>query len=548
MDIEAAPPSYTNIADNDDALPEYTYSFDKPEKPVPAPTYEESFKIQSPKFNDTFFTYTFLATVLLFVYLTYDSYHYLNENTSSLSFNATKLSKPMKALYTLITLSSIIPLLCSFLILSLVYLFPSFFVVLGFLLIPLSLFSMAFSCLITGNLLGALFTGLFGVMALLFLFNNYNRFSFSALMIQLIIKSMKKYPSTLLISVLSCLLTTLVSFIYMISISIIINSRILKDDSVCPHTNGNDLCISNTTIILYIFITFTGCYIFQIIQNTTHVILAGIFSSWYFFETSLVKPKNPSFGSIKRALTYCFGSICFGSLIVSFIQTFRLSLQLIKTKLQNSRLNGNSNSNNDGDYDNYGSSENSLLFCFLICIISLLEWLASEFEYWMKWFNRYAYSYLAMYGKSYLLSSRDTFEIMKFKGIDILINDSLINSAINLYSILSILITSASLYLIFSYSSIGNINDMSPEMLVIGGLGGLIICYFIVSSAINVLDVGCVTFMIGLAVDPDAFTRTDAGGASGSSIERLQAWEKMCRYHPNIRNRVHLAWPDTVSV
>lgn len=549
-----APPAYAEPnssrifgwSGNDGALDgDYKYSFEKPEKPTPSPSYEESFPIARPKYNDVFFTYTFLATVAVFACLTYESFvssgSFGMELVDYGSISTNKMSKATKALYTLITVSTATPLLCSLALLLLAYLFPTVFILVAFLLAPLSLFAMAVSSLMAGSVFSALLLGGLGALSLLFMFQNFNRFSFSALMLKLVISAMRKYPSTILISVLSSVTTALASLAYMLAFAIIMNSRTLKDDANCPHPNGNEICLSNTSIAVLLYAVFAGCYIFQVIENTTHVVLSGIFSSWYFFDSfdSASKPKHPAIGSLKRAFTYCFGSICFGSLLVSVVQTVRVSLQLLKSKLQNARLSRNDTQNDD-------SPEFGLLFCFLLCIVSVLEWITSEFEYWMKWFNRYAYSYLAMYGKPYLSSARDTFEILKYKGIDILINDSLIGSAIGLYALLSMLVTALTLYLTFNTSEL--LHDMGPEMLVLGGVASIVICWFIVSTAINVLDVGCVTFMIGLAVDPDAFTRTDAGGASDSNIERLQAWEQMVRFYPGVRERVTLAWPQNSTV
>lgn len=543
--MNAPPPPYSEPANGrfsqwDDQEDDYKYSFEKPEKPVPSPSYEESFPIRHPRYNDTAFTYVFVATLVVLAYVVYDSYVYLKYPSVASLLEPAKLSKPMKALYTLIAVSTLVPLVSATALLGLVYLFPTFFVVTAFLLVPLSMFSMALTSLMAGSLFSAIMFGAFGLLTLTFMFQNFNRFSFSALMIQLVVSAMRKYPSTLLISVLSSIITAAISILYMVAVTIVANARMNKDDSVCPHTNGNDVCLSNTSMAIFLFVIFSGCYIFQVVGNVTHVVLSGVFSSWYFFDANDAnsKPKYPAFGSLKRALTYCFGSICFGSLLVSLVQTLRISLQVLKAKLQNRHL------NYDDDNDNGSSGENGLLFCFLICLVSVLEWIASEFEYWMKWFNRYAYSYLSMYGKPYLQSARDTFEIMKYKGIDILINDSLVGTAIGLYSLLSMVITGVTLYLVFITWNIGGIMEMGPEMLVLGGIGGLVICWFIVNAAINVLDVGCVTFMIGLAVDPDAFTRTNAGGATETSIQRLQAWEKLSRFYPEIRERVMLDWPE----
>lgn len=525
------------------ALPPYDegdtkWDFEIPEKPVPAPEYDDAFPINEPVYNDKVFTYIFTIVVIAFTGLAHYSYKSLSNNhtfwdtsTNSNDMGA-QLTKSARYLYMFVSVTTITPLVCSTFLLLLVYLCPTAFIIISFLLVPLSLFTFAFSSFWAGAILPALLFGVLGTLMMAFMFNNFNRFSFSALMLKLVVSAMTKYPSTILVSFMSSIITAFISIVYMVSLVMIVNWRTLGDDTNCPHTNGNDVCVSTVSIFVYLFAMFSGFYIFQVLQNTTHVILAGVFSSWYFFDTypEQSKPKTPAFGAIRRAFTYCFGSICFGSLLVSLVQTLRMSLQLVKSRLQSIR-----------QQDNESNGDASLLTCFLLCFVTILEWIAREFEYWMQWFNRYAYSYLSMYGKPYLASARDTFEILKYKGMDILINDSLIGSAISFYSLLSMGITGLVLYITFQGS---NLQEMGPEMLTIGLFGGLLVAYFIVSTTINCLDVGFVTFTIGLAVDPEAFTRTDAGNATATSIERLQAWEKMNVYYPGIRERVVVDWPE----
>jgi hypothetical protein len=44
----------------------------------------------------------------------------------------------------------------------------------------------------------------------------------------------------------------------------------------------------------------------------------------------------------------------------------------------------------------------------------------------VAWFNRYAYIEIALYGKAYIPAAKDTWRLMKDRGIDALINDSLV--------------------------------------------------------------------------------------------------------------------------
>ncbi len=97
-------------------------------------------------------------------------------------------------------------------------------------------------------------------------------------------------------------------------------------------------------------------------------------------------PKGATRGAFKRSVTYSFGSICFGSLIVAIIQFLRQ----ICSAAQSSAA---------GD----GNIVGSIIFCIIGCLISLLDW-AVEF------LNRYAFSYIALYGNSYVNAAKSTWK------------------------------------------------------------------------------------------------------------------------------------------
>ena len=101
----------------------------------------------------------------------------------------------------------------------------------------------------------------------------------------------------------------------------------------------------------YLFLLFLS-YFFthQVIQNTTHVTVAGTVGSWWFSpEDATSCCSSGMMGSLIRSLTTSFGSICFGSLLVAIVQA-------LKALAQSAR-------NND----------NQLLICIAECILGCLE-------------------------------------------------------------------------------------------------------------------------------------------------------------------------------
>lgn len=61
----------------------------------------------------------------------------------------------------------------------------------------------------------------------------------------------------------------------------------------------------------------------------------------------------------------------------------------------------------------------SIAFLVLGCLISILDWA-------VQFLNRYAFSYIALYGKPYIAAAKDTWTMIKQRGIDALINECLL--------------------------------------------------------------------------------------------------------------------------
>lgn len=118
-------------------------------------------------------------------------------------------------------------------------------------------------------------------------------------------------------------------------------------------------------------------------------------------------PRNPTLGAFKRSMTTSFGSICFGSLIVAFIQFLR---RICSVAQQNAAEDGNIGM--------------VILFCILRCLIGIIEWL-------VEFFNKYAYSYIALYGVKYVSAAKATWRMIKDRGWDALIQDCLVDPVLS---------------------------------------------------------------------------------------------------------------------
>lgn len=543
------PPAYRSVrlpedGDGADLPPDYTpdYDFEKPKIPTDSNSFEESFKIEAPKYNDKAFTVVFISVLAAFALLTFYCFRDLTLRNSGESFSATfrtiftqgdiqSLSKTSRRnnrdLLLLILATIGVPILCSMLSLLIAYGFPMFFVFLGYFLIPFSLFSAGFALLATGSQMGGLLMLAFGGFSLMFIYQNYSKLSFTSLMLKIVISVMRLHPSTILISFLGALTSGLFGIIYLAMSAIILSDRMAVDNSTFSVGDGNNdqSSVSNLSWAVYLFIMFVGYYAFEVIKNLVHVTTSGVYGSWYFFEKSALKPLHPALSAFKRGITYCFGSICFGSLIVSLIKVVRQILNLLRAKLDERRM-GRSDDDNDDD------GMNSLVYCCLSTLLSLFDFFFSEAEYWIKWFNQYAYSYLALYGEDYLKSAKDTFEIFKYKGMFILINDCLIGATLSFYAILNcILSSSVFMTLIYAFQKYTNV---APEFMIAGFVLQILLAYFITSITLNTINSGFITFLIALCIQPEKFDQ-----------DYHAYFVKMTNYYPEISQSLRVPFRET---
>jgi hypothetical protein len=144
----------------------------------------------------------------------------------------------------------------------------------------------------------------------------------------------------------------------------------------------------------------------QVLGNVVQATVAGAVGTWWFDpeETHGCCCCSPALtGSLFRSVTYSFGSICFGSLIVAVIQTLRA---LVDNAAQNNRDRGG---------DGCGGA---LLICLVQCLLQLLEQAA-------EYFNKWAFIYVGLYGYSYLEAGQNVLTLFRERGWSAVISDNL---------------------------------------------------------------------------------------------------------------------------
>jgi hypothetical protein len=104
-----------------------------------------------------------------------------------------------------------------------------------------------------------------------------------------------------------------------------------------------------------------------------------------------------------------------------------------------------------------------IFFCILGCIISLLDWV-------VEFVNRYAFVSIALYGKSYFAAAKDTWRLIKDRGIDALVNLCLVGPVLSFGALFVAFVTAllSYVYILFTdppYNSVGFICELCRQLL-----------------------------------------------------------------------------------
>ncbi|OAL47885.1 DUF580-domain-containing protein [Pyrenochaeta sp. DS3sAY3a] len=325
------------------------------------------------------------------------------------------------------------------------------------------------------------------------------RIPFSVLMLQTAIDVSKKYGHTYVVSFVGGILAAALGAWYSVTlVAIYVQYTPNPNNSSC--NNGAGGCSNGKVIGLLVFVTFAMYWISEWLKNTIHTTISGVYGSWYFCPNAM--PKGATRGAFKRSITYSFGSISLGSLVVAIIQFLR---QICSIAQQNAASDGN--------------IVGSILFCILGCFISILNWA-------VQFLNRYAFSYIALYGKSYIAAAKDTWKLIKDRGIDALVNECLIGPVLSMGAtfIAYACALLAYLYLIFTSPAYNSDGGYTPVVVAFAFLIGLQICNIFTTPLSSGID----TIFVAMAWDPEVLMR-----------EHGDLYHQMVAVYPHVQQAIH---------
>jgi len=113
---------------------------------------------------------------------------------------------------------------------------------------------------------------------------------------------------------------------------------------------------------------------------------------------------------------------------------------------------------------------------------------------------------VAIYGKAFIPAARDTWKILKDRGVIQLINDNLIGNVWAMGAIMTGVLSSLAgyLYLRFSNTTVNNSGDLTYVLVTMAFVLGLQMLF----TVGTVIESGVATTFVALAEDPAALART----------------------------------------
>ncbi|KAI9201836.1 plasma-membrane choline transporter-domain-containing protein, partial [Polychytrium aggregatum] len=301
---------------------------------------------------------------------------------------------------------------------------------------------------------------------------------FATVMLQLTTSISRQFPATQWIGFLATLLTLAFQIVWYIALLGLFN--VFYSNSAQPGAT------------VWVILVFMGKFFFlywtqEVVKNTVHVTIAGLYATVYFTGTSTgdalafhVPVSNPTLKSARRALTTSFGSICFGSLLIAIIQTLRFLARMAQ---------------------NESAREGNWLLCLLACCLNCI---LACLEDMLNYFNHYAFTQVAIYGKDYCTAGKDTWNLFLNRGIEAIINDNLIDNVILMGGISAGFIGALVGFLVVFLDSLV---ASTVESYLLYCIIGFVLSFSCFMSMLRVITSGVSTTFVCLAEDPGTMER-----------------------------------------
>jgi hypothetical protein len=263
-----------------------------------------------------------------------------------------------------------------------------------------------------------------------------------------------------------------------------------------------------------LFFLFSLLWIINVKRYIVHCTGAGATGSWYFSVSELdpasISQAGTSAGSLCRALTSSFGSVCYGALIITIIEMMKLMARSLR----------------DRDNNAFVQFIGCCLECILQCIEDIVEYI-----------NSYAFTICAIYGDDYCSAVSKTMGLFSSNGFDLIINDDLIESVLFMGALACGAVGAGSAYFVA--------RDSDDNEKITCAVAGFVIGIGMM-SIVNALVVSCVkSLYVCFAQDPLVLYNTKRSKYDKLTRAWMERWPEgiPCQAYLDVAMSTHQPYP-----
>jgi len=305
----------------------------------------------------------------------------------------------------------------------------------------------------------------FGLIALLVWWKSQARIRFAAANLSAGCAAVQDYPATIGVALGS----VLVQFIWVLVWFLAMFGVVHKTQN--DHGKGH--------YAAYAYMSFCLIWGQQVCHYLMYVTVSGVTGSWWFGTGD----RTPTLGALRRALSTSFGSIAFGAALLALVQTLRMMA-------------------NSARRQRGGRGSAALVMACLACAASCLLRCTEDF---LRFFNKYAFVYVGVYGKSYCGSGKEVADLFRTRGWSTIINDDLVSLTLAIGALAVGAISGGIGFLIHYASTTGSSVTGSDA---IAGVAAMCMGFFIAFCCTAVLTAAVTTVFVCFASAPEALKNT----------------------------------------
>lgn len=316
----------------------------------------QRFEPSKPKFHDIPFAILFFLVFGGYVAVSVISLRGFSTKAGNSISTSSGLGSTLNGQTALILMFSMgVALVLSVLYIFLVRTFPKFILEATLILSVLTSIAYCIYLWIKGQTAGAIVATIFAVIGILAYWFMRKRIPLAKLILISVIRAADHFKSTYVVA-LSFLVVQTAWSVWVAWTLVAVYQRF------SPNGEGAGSSASSGSVTgLIVLVGVAYYWTSELIKAIAYCSVSGVFGVWYYNQGP--DPKHVALSSLRRSLTYSFGSLCFGSLILAILDIIRATLQMVQNQQAQ-----------DGDMIGFA------IACVAGCLIGCIDWLVTFFN------------------------------------------------------------------------------------------------------------------------------------------------------------------------